>query len=95
MIGLTQLRSDASTYPFVSALIDIADEVRTLLGSRRRDKLCGRLVGIFIPTGPWTARAMCSSNLDPLWSDARIDFIGIDNYMPLADWRDGTQHVDL
>src|SRR5665213_2975906 len=33
-------------------------------------------------------------NLDPLWSDANIDFIGIDNYMPLADWRDGTAHLD-
>ncbi len=29
-------------------------------------------------------------NLDPLWADANIDFVGIDNYLPLADWRDGT-----
>jgi hypothetical protein len=27
-------------------------------------------------------------HLDPLWADADIDFIGIDNYMPLSDWRD-------
>jgi hypothetical protein len=33
-------------------------------------------------------------NLDPLWADADIDFIGIDNYLPLADWRDGTEHLD-
>jgi hypothetical protein len=33
-------------------------------------------------------------NLDPLWSDANIDFIGIDNYLPLSDWRDGTAHLD-
>ena len=33
-------------------------------------------------------------NLDPLWSDANIDFVGIDNYMPLSDWRDGTAHLD-
>ncbi|WP_187298153.1 baseplate multidomain protein megatron, partial [Jannaschia donghaensis] len=24
-----------------------------------------------------------------------IDFIGIDNYMPLADWRDGDEHADV
>jgi len=94
MIGLTQLRSDASTYPFVSALIDIADEVRTLLGA-----------GVAISyAADWSEyhshRPVDGSgdvffNLDPLWSDARIDFIGIDNYMPLADWRDGTQHVDF
>ena len=33
-------------------------------------------------------------NLDPLWSDADIDFVGIDNYMPLADWRDGRLTVN-
>ena len=33
-------------------------------------------------------------HLDPLWSDANIDFVGIDNYMPLSDWRDGFDHAD-
>jgi len=33
-------------------------------------------------------------NLDPLWSDPNIHFIGIDNYLPLSDWRDGTDHLD-
>ena len=26
--------------------------------------------------------------------DTNIDFIGIDNYMPLSDWRDGPDHAD-
>jgi hypothetical protein len=29
-----------------------------------------------------------------LWSSPNIDFIGIDNYLPLSDWRDGTAHLD-
>ncbi len=33
-------------------------------------------------------------HLDPLWADSAIDFIGIDNYMPLADWREGRDHLD-
>ena len=33
-------------------------------------------------------------HLDPLWADPAIDFIGIDNYMPLADWRDTDGHLD-
>ena len=33
-------------------------------------------------------------HLDPLWADANVDFVGIDNYMPLSDWRDGTGHAD-
>lgn len=28
-------------------------------------------------------------NMDDLWSSASIDFIGIDNYLPLSDYRDG------
>ena len=33
-------------------------------------------------------------HLDPLWASPAIDFVGIDNYMPLSDWRDGTGHAD-
>ena len=33
-------------------------------------------------------------HLDPLWADPEIDFIGIDNYMPLSDWRGGGDHLD-
>ena len=33
-------------------------------------------------------------HLDPLWADPNIDFIGIDNYMPLSDWRDTPGHLD-
>src|SRR5690606_22468342 len=28
-------------------------------------------------------------HLDPLWASPAIDAVGIDNYMPLSDWRDG------
>ena len=33
-------------------------------------------------------------HLDPLWSSAAIDAVGIDVYWPLADWRDGNAHAD-
>ena len=33
-------------------------------------------------------------HLDPLWADTHVDFVGIDNYMPLSDWRDGDDHLD-
>ncbi len=33
-------------------------------------------------------------HLDPLWSDPNIHFIGIDNYFPLSDWREGFDHAD-
>jgi hypothetical protein len=33
-------------------------------------------------------------HLDPLWADPNIDFVGIDFYAPLSDWRDGQAHLD-
>jgi hypothetical protein len=33
-------------------------------------------------------------HLDPLWSSDDIDAVGIDCYWPLADWRDGQEHLD-
>ncbi len=94
MIGMTQLRSSATAYPFVAGLMQLAEDCRTLLGS-------GVSIGY---TADWTEWANHRPddgsgdvlfNLDPLWTHADIDFIGIDNYMPLADWRDGTAHLDF
>ncbi len=33
-------------------------------------------------------------HLDPLWAHPEIDAVGIDNYMPLSDWRSSAQHAD-
>ena len=34
-------------------------------------------------------------NMDPLWGDPDCDYIAIDNYMPLSDFRDGQNHEDF
>ncbi len=34
-------------------------------------------------------------HLDPLWASEHIDAVGIDNYMPVADWRNGEDHADF
>ena len=33
-------------------------------------------------------------HLDHLWAHRNIDFVGIQYYMPLADWRDGAPNID-
>ncbi len=33
-------------------------------------------------------------HLDSLWAHGAIDYVGIDNYMPLSDWRDADGHLD-
>ena len=91
--GLTRARSDAVTYPAVAALKTLAADVRAILGA-------GTKIGYGADWSEYNnhqtgdAPGALLFNLDPLWSDANIDFIGIDNYMPLADWRDGTTHRD-
>ena len=51
----------------------------------------GRSISV---TSRATARGDVFFHLDPLWADPEIDFVGIDNYMPLSDWRDGFEHAD-
>ena len=91
--GLTQARSDATTYPAVAALKTLAADVRAILGG-------GTKLGYGADWSEYNnhqtgdAPGAVIFNLDPLWSDTNIDFVGIDNYMPLSDWRDGTAHLD-
>ncbi|HEX3754558.1 MAG TPA: glycoside hydrolase/phage tail family protein [Rhizomicrobium sp.] len=91
--GLTQVRDGATSYPAVAALKSLAAEVRAIVGA-------GTKIGYAADWSEYNnhqtgdAAGAVLFNLDPLWSDTNIDFIGIDNYLPLADWRDGTAHLD-
>jgi len=91
--GLTRVRDSATTYPAVAALKTLAADVRGILGG-------GTKIGYAADWSEYNnhqtgdAAGALLFNLDPLWSDSNIDFVGIDNYMPLADWRDGTAHLD-
>jgi hypothetical protein len=91
--GLTTIRSGAVSYPTVTALKSLAADVRSILGS-------GTKIGYaadwseYFGHQPADGSGDVFFHLDPLWSDANIDFIGIDNYMPLTDWRDGFDHLD-
>jgi hypothetical protein len=87
--GITTLRSDAVTYPAVAAFKALAADIRAIVGPQTRlsyaadwSEYFGHHVG-----------AHAVFHLDPLWADANIDFVGIDWYAPLTDWRDGG-HLD-
>ena len=88
--ALTRARSDASTYPAVAALTALAAEVRAILPAA---KIGYAADWSEFPPHQTGSGGLCF-HLDPLWSDANIDFVGIDNYLPLADWRDGVDHLD-
>jgi hypothetical protein len=93
LVGLTHVRDTATSYPAVAALRTLAADVRSILGGTTK-------IGYAADWSEYNTHQTGDApgavlfNLDPLWADSNIDFIGIDNYMPLADWRDGTAHLD-
>ena len=88
--GLTQVRSSATEFPMVQALKDLAAEVRAVLGSQTKITYAADWSEYF----GLQRDGDVLFNLDPLWADPNIDFIGIDNYMPISDWRDGPANKD-
>jgi hypothetical protein len=85
--GLTRIRSSADAFPSVSALVSLAAEVRAILGSAPK-LTYGADWTEYFGYHPAEASGDVFFNLDPLWASPHISAVGIDNYMPLADWRD-------
>lgn len=91
MRALTQIRGMNNSFPAVEALRVLAGEVRQILGPDCKIGYAADWTEYF---GYHPGNGDCFFHLDPLWADDAIDFIGIDNYMPLSDWRDGENHAD-
>ncbi len=91
--GLTTARGNGNTYPFVAALVQLAADVRSILGPATR-LIYAADWSEYFGHHPSDGSNDVTFHLDPLWSSANIDAIGIDIYWPLADWRDGTSHRD-
>ncbi len=91
--SLTQIRGPGHSFPAVAALRALAGEVRALLGPEVKIGYAADWSEYF-GYHPQDGSGDVFFHLDPLWADEAIDFIGIDNYMPLSDWRDGIGHLD-
>ncbi|MDN5567517.1 MAG: glycoside hydrolase/phage tail family protein, partial [Paracoccus sp. (in: a-proteobacteria)] len=91
MVAMTRIRGPQNSYPAVAALQALAADVRAILGPDVKIGYASDWSEYF---GHHTGEGELFFHLDPLWSDPNIDFIGIDNYMPLSDWRDGDDHLD-
>ncbi len=95
LVGLTRLRSaqGQGPYPAVQALKTLAASVKAIVGPSCK-------VGYAADWSEYHSHRPADGsgdvifNMDPLWSDPHIDFIGIDNYLPLSDWRDGSPNLD-
>ncbi len=90
MRSLTQVRGAGDSFPAVAEFRRLAAEVRDVLGADVKISYAADWSEYF----GYSADGNRYFHLDPLWADENIDFIGIDNYMPLSDWRDGEEHAD-
>lgn len=92
MRGLTTLRG-AHGFPAVRALKTLASDVRSILGA---DVKIGYAAdwSEYFGYHPGDGSGDLFFHLDPLWADPNIDFVGIDNYMPLSDWREEPGEAD-
>jgi len=87
---LTAIRGAGDSFPMVAGLRALAADVRAILGP-------GVKIGYAADWSEYFGLARDGNryfHLDPLWSDGNIDFVGIDNYLPLSDWREGEDQAD-
>ncbi|WP_375690248.1 glycoside hydrolase/phage tail family protein [Pseudooceanicola sp. LIPI14-2-Ac024] len=92
MRSLTQARGAGNSFPAVDALRALAAEVRVLLPGARIGYAADW--SEYFGYHPQDGSGDVFFHLDPLWADPEVDFVGIDNYMPLSDWREGDDHLD-
>ncbi|MEZ5810888.1 MAG: glycoside hydrolase/phage tail family protein [Rhizobiaceae bacterium] len=94
--GLTTLRDEANAFPFVEALVQLAGEVSTVLGPETL-LTYGADWSEYFGHQPDDGSGDVFFHLDALWAASAIGAVGIDNYLPLTDWRDadyGGGHPD-
>lgn len=86
---LTAARDHAGNFPAVAALKALAADVKSILPGAKISYGAdwSEYSGVTKADGKFF-------HLDSFWADAHVDFIGIDYYPPLADWRDGFDHAD-
>lgn len=88
--GLTRSRNAQNDFPFVDCLCELAAEARNHLGTACKITY-GADWSEYFGYHPLDGSGDVFFHLDPLWAHPAIDAVGIDNYMPLSDWRDGDE----
>lgn len=76
MVGLTGYDSGGNTYPAVTAFKTLAANVKTDLGAAIKVGYAADWSEYHSKNGYY--------NMDPLWTDSNIDFVGIDAYFPIT-----------
>ncbi len=90
--SLTRVRSASGVYPAAGALAALAGDAKSILGASTKVSYAADWTeyGAHVLGGGAEVRFP----LDVVWGSPAVDFVGIDAYFPLSDWRDGTDHLD-
>ncbi len=90
MRGVTWTRDAEGGFPAVEQFRALAAECRAIVGQGVQLSYAADWSEYFgrQPDGE------AVFHLDPLWADANIDYVGIDWYPPLSDWRGGDGGLD-
>lgn len=91
--GLSTVRAASNDYPFVTSLLALAADVKSILGAATKVTYAADWSEYFGHQPP-DGSGDVTFHLDPLWASPNIDAIGLDLYWPLADWREGQTHLD-
>ena len=91
LVGLSHIETTRGVFPFAGHLKNLAKSARAKLPNAKISY-----------AADWTEYGSYYNGetndtyfpLDEFWADDAVDFIGIDNYVPLSDWRDGNTHLD-
>jgi hypothetical protein len=87
---ISMLQTSTGEFPFARHLIDLATRVRSTMPD------CA--ISYAADWSEYGARYFNTGAiefpLDSFWSSTACDFIGIDAYFPLSDWRDDLDHRD-
>ena len=94
MKTLTKVRDDQGRFPFVEALVAIAEDVRAIVGGVTEISYAADWTE-YGAHAPGDGSGDVVFPLDALWASDAIGFVGVDWYPPASDWRDVDAHLDL
>lgn len=93
LVRLARLRDASGAFPFVAGLIDLV--AATKAAHPELDLVYAADWSDYSGFSPPEAPGDRLYPLDPLFAHPAIAAVGIDNYLPLADWREGEDHPDF
>ncbi|HYC66941.1 baseplate multidomain protein megatron [Brevundimonas sp.] len=90
MRALTWTRGADGGFPAVAAFRSLAAECRAIAGPGVKLTYAAD----WSEYSGWRDGEDVAFHLDPLWADPNIDYVGVDWYPPLGDWREGDGGLD-